>query len=271
MYYDGAYAPFGEVYAQTGTIDVSFTGMNQDTTSNLYDFPAREYGVQGRWPSPDPAGLSAGRPRDPQTWNRYAYVLNGPLDKIDPCGLDCLVAEEGGGEYDDLRDVGEDDCGNMGGIYVDGSVDTSSLGFDNNGILNFNYTDANGNDLSVSFDPTSGLLTDQLGNVLFDANNYPLGDADATYLQQLSGQVYGESMAGLEMDLIITAPETGTALVLNGAAGAEAATTIAANNPGAVVALGDFASGVLRPGSSSTPAGVLGSLVGMAIRLFNTW
>ncbi|MGB6843298.1 MAG: hypothetical protein WBE09_00255, partial [Candidatus Acidiferrales bacterium] len=28
MYYDGAYGPFGELYAQTGTTDVSFTGMN---------------------------------------------------------------------------------------------------------------------------------------------------------------------------------------------------------------------------------------------------
>ncbi len=62
MYNDVAYAPYGETYAQTGTADFSFTGMNQDVdqTSNpavLYDFPAREYGIQGRWPSPDPAGI----------------------------------------------------------------------------------------------------------------------------------------------------------------------------------------------------------------------
>jgi YD repeat-containing protein len=69
MYYDGAYAPFGEPYAQTGSTDVSFTGKNQDTVSNLYDFPAREYGIQGRWPSPDPAGLAAVHPTIPQSWN----------------------------------------------------------------------------------------------------------------------------------------------------------------------------------------------------------
>ena len=39
---DGAYAPFGEPYAHSGTTDLSFTGMNQDTVSGLYDFPARE-------------------------------------------------------------------------------------------------------------------------------------------------------------------------------------------------------------------------------------
>jgi RHS repeat-associated protein len=87
MYSDVAYAPFGEPYAQTGSTDLSFTGMNQDTVSNLYDFPAREYGIQGRWPSPDPAGLATVDPSSPQSWNRYAYVLNSPLEFVDPLGL----------------------------------------------------------------------------------------------------------------------------------------------------------------------------------------
>ncbi len=87
MYFDGAYAPFGEPYAQTGTTDLSFTGQNQDTVSALYDFPAREYGIQGRWPSPDPAGIAAVNPTDPQSWNRYAYVGSSPLIFIDPRGL----------------------------------------------------------------------------------------------------------------------------------------------------------------------------------------
>jgi RHS repeat-associated protein len=90
MYSDGAYAPFGEPYAQTGTTDLSFTGKNQDTVSNLYDFSAREYGIQGRWPSPDPAGLAAAYPGNPQSWNRYAYVVNDPLNLIDPSGLDSI-------------------------------------------------------------------------------------------------------------------------------------------------------------------------------------
>jgi RHS repeat-associated protein len=89
LYFDGAYAPFGENYAQTGTTDLSFTGMNQDTVANLFDFPAREYNaIHGRWPSPDPAGISSVHMKDPQTWNRYAYVGNRPLSSIDPTGLD---------------------------------------------------------------------------------------------------------------------------------------------------------------------------------------
>src|SRR3989442_10715604 len=50
MYYDGAYAPYGENYAETGTTDRNFTGQNQDTTADLYDFLFREdHPTQGRW------------------------------------------------------------------------------------------------------------------------------------------------------------------------------------------------------------------------------
>ena len=91
MYNDLAYAPFGEQYAAAGTTgitNVSFAGNNQDTTTNLYDAANREYEILGRWPSPDPAGSAAANPANPQSWNRYAYVLNNPLIFTDPTGLD---------------------------------------------------------------------------------------------------------------------------------------------------------------------------------------
>ena len=87
MYYDGAYSPFGAPYAYTGTQEYVYTGM-EHTYPNAYDFPAREYEIQGRWPSPDPAGLAAVDSSNPQSWNRYAYVFNTPLSLVDPSGLD---------------------------------------------------------------------------------------------------------------------------------------------------------------------------------------
>jgi RHS repeat-associated protein len=114
MYYDGAYAPFGETYAQTGTADLSFTGMNQDTVANLYDFPARELNdIHGRWPSPDPAGIASIRLRDPQTWDRYAYVRNNPLRLTDPTGMD---------DSDNGGDGGGPGFGG-GGFQIDFGVD----------------------------------------------------------------------------------------------------------------------------------------------------
>ena len=88
---DDAYAPYGENYAESGTVDPSFTGNDQDTVSGTYDFLFREYNAnQGRWISPDPAGLGVIDLRNPQTWNRYAYVANNPLGAVDPLGLtDC--------------------------------------------------------------------------------------------------------------------------------------------------------------------------------------
>jgi RHS repeat-associated protein len=87
LYSATAYAPFGEPYKQAGTTDLSFTGQDQDTASGMHDFLARKYNpVSGRWLSPDPAGLSQVDPTNPQTWNRYAYVGNSPLNLIDPFG-----------------------------------------------------------------------------------------------------------------------------------------------------------------------------------------
>jgi len=104
---DDAYAPYGENYAESGTVDPSFTGNDQDTVSGTYDFLFREYNAnQGRWISPDTAGLGAVNANNPQTWNRYAYVRNNPLSYKDPllglfmltCQLDGSCAGGGGGE-----------------------------------------------------------------------------------------------------------------------------------------------------------------------------
>ncbi len=90
MVYDAAYAPYGETYVPSGsaTEDQDFTGQFQDSLSGLYDFLYRENSpVQGRWISPDRAGLGAVDPSNPQSWNRYTYVTNNPLSLVDSTGL----------------------------------------------------------------------------------------------------------------------------------------------------------------------------------------
>lgn len=127
MYFDTAYAPFGEPYASTGTTDLNFTGMNADTTSGSnnpdYDFLYREYSIQGRWAQPDPAGLAAVDPTNPQSWNRYAYVLNNPLSAIDPFGLDCVYLNDAGNKVE-FVDSGSDqgECQANGGYWANGYI-----------------------------------------------------------------------------------------------------------------------------------------------------
>jgi RHS repeat-associated protein len=100
LYSSQVYAPFGEAYATAGAsgttssaVDPNFTGQNSDTVPSLYDFTFREHSMsQGRWISPDPLGVGAVDPTNPQTWNRYAYVVNSPLALTDPLGLTILCA-----------------------------------------------------------------------------------------------------------------------------------------------------------------------------------
>jgi hypothetical protein len=53
----------------------------------------REYHpTQGRWISPDPAGLAAVDLTNPQSLNRYAYVMNNPMVLFDPLGM-CPITD----------------------------------------------------------------------------------------------------------------------------------------------------------------------------------
>jgi len=63
------------------------TAKERDTESNLDYFGARYFsGAQGRFTSPDPL-LNSGKPWEPQSWNRYAYIDNNPLRYTDQTGL----------------------------------------------------------------------------------------------------------------------------------------------------------------------------------------
>ena len=126
VYYDGAYAPFGESYAESGTTDRNFTGMDQGIVSGLYDFPAREYNsLEDRWPSPDPAGIASVNPADPQTWNRYAYVRNSPLMMTDPLGLvDGVVGSAG---TTTVYVYGDDGCDPSTNIFCEAEFYMSEL------------------------------------------------------------------------------------------------------------------------------------------------
>jgi RHS repeat-associated protein len=87
------YYPYGEANANVGTClsgtttHYKFTADELDPESNLDNTQYRKYSSSvARWMTPDPAGLAAVNPSNPQSWNRYGYVGNSPLRFIDRTG-----------------------------------------------------------------------------------------------------------------------------------------------------------------------------------------
>ncbi len=71
----------------TATTRKDYTGYEKDTESGLEFAQARYYNpTHGRFTSVDPLMASA-NVRNPQTLNRYSYVLNSPYKFSDPLGL----------------------------------------------------------------------------------------------------------------------------------------------------------------------------------------
>jgi RHS repeat-associated protein len=84
---DAVYDAWGNLWAWSGTMeDQRFASLGKrDAETGLDPTWARLYSsTQMRWLSPDPL---AGDITNPQSLNRYAYVLNNPTTLIDPLGL----------------------------------------------------------------------------------------------------------------------------------------------------------------------------------------
>jgi RHS repeat-associated protein len=97
------YYPYGEQRwsASGGTLptDYTFTGQRADAGIGLMDYNARFYDAAlGRFVQADTIIPSPG---DPQSLNRYSYVLNSPLNYRDPSGH----AYDAGGAWAGRRDT----------------------------------------------------------------------------------------------------------------------------------------------------------------------
>ena len=97
------YDAFGRIVQKTGSIKnpYTYTGREWDEETGLYYYRARYYNAEtGRWMTKDPIGFAGGDA------NFYVYVMNNPINTIDPLGLcdskeqkmkncisDCMITE----------------------------------------------------------------------------------------------------------------------------------------------------------------------------------
>jgi RHS repeat-associated protein len=112
---------YGDDFSQTVTISGSdqdnkqYAGQQYDIESDSQHAQFRQYSsTQGRWMSPDPYDASYD-PDNPQSFNRYSYVLDNPLMGKDASGLEC--------ESDDTSTTDESD--QAGGRNSPGRDDNS--------------------------------------------------------------------------------------------------------------------------------------------------
>jgi len=123
---DQLFYPFGQSWTSLGTWqEQGFAGFDS-LEGSQYPTQFRRYlPTEGRWLTPDPAGLAAVDLTNPRSLNRYAYVMNNPTTLIDPSGLDtvsctingqpgfCTTVTGSGGNGGSCEDTA--DCGGAGG------------------------------------------------------------------------------------------------------------------------------------------------------------
>ena len=96
-------------YGKPDDVRKQYTGYERDKESGLDYAQARYYNSNhGRFTSVDPLTASASI-RNPQTFNRYSYVLNSPYKFTDPLGLLPQSSFGGGGGFCGAENAGCDE------------------------------------------------------------------------------------------------------------------------------------------------------------------
>jgi RHS repeat-associated protein len=117
--YDADFTPYGqEIVPHTNTCpqNYKFAGYERDPETGLDYAFARYYSSSlARFLSPDPLGGSV---TDPQSLNRYAYVLNNPAGLVDPLGLSGQCERDGFNVDCSVIGLIQDESGGPAGIVA---------------------------------------------------------------------------------------------------------------------------------------------------------
>ncbi len=109
--------PWGDGLVKTATVgsalaaQQNFATLDQDSETLTEHASFRQYAdSQGHWLSPDPY-LGSYDFTNPQTFNRYSYALNDPINNLDPSGLDDCYDGDGDQGCDPGGCLYSDPCG----------------------------------------------------------------------------------------------------------------------------------------------------------------
>jgi RHS repeat-associated protein len=182
--------------------DFHFTGKQHDFETGLDNFGARfDASSLGRFLTPDPL-LNSGHPAGPQSWDRYAYGGNNPLNLIDPTGLFdfrptiCAAPQDGGCTQEQIDEHNTQEQQFRDAL---GAINSAILGLRGGSpaeigeqqrlqsILDFYGTEGDGNGVMIGFgslndtnEPNAIARTDENPNggilVTFDTNKFKADD-----------------------------------------------------------------------------------------------
>jgi RHS repeat-associated protein len=170
--------PFGDGLTTASGTDTDashFATIDHDYEDETDHAQFRQYSeAQGHWLSPDPYSGSYD-PSNPQSMNRYVYVLNNPLSHVDPSGLtlcDYGSNEDGSEEFGD--EESDADCAASQGTVV---VDIVSVAVNGDNPSDPGVTTENGYQIDpVSVAPNNGPTFKQKNqNCLNKINSTPDG------------------------------------------------------------------------------------------------
>lgn len=178
--------PYGGIAYTSGSDpnNYKFTGKERDSESMLDNFGARYYTSNiGRFLTPDwaakPTTVPYAKFGDPQTLNLYAYVENGPINKIDPDGH--LIFGFVSGQYSTLG-PGQILPTVDGGTLVSNNSSAPPLAQNAGQIsLTLGDTQVKGN---YSFGPTGDTWERPVNGAIIEAT--PSGCASCSWVQTVS-------------------------------------------------------------------------------------
>lgn len=203
--------PYGQVwYDGLTTNEWKYTAYQRDAESQN-DYALARYYVNrlGRFPSPDPLGGSAG---NPQSWNRYTYSGNDPVNLTDPTGqfspnwyisAMTVAAQQAGGDC--TWDGIDGSCQAIGNMLQSAINVFQSVTYGQGDIVDPDMRIGPDGEWQVFY---PGVRTDVFPNPLFDPNDPKCTNGDGSDCHPLVMRITNGGWGDSAMPPVVYSPQS---------------------------------------------------------------